>query len=159
VQLKDDGAIHNEIGVFHNARNAPLNYDRDRTIWKRRKRMAGKRTWYIPDGFLPPQSTGDQISHEAVCVLNLGKEDARIRLTLYFEDRAPMDRFEALCAAERTHHIRLDRLKDLDGQPVPVGVPYAIKVECSAPVIVQHSRLDTTQEALALFTTMAYSEE
>lgn len=121
--------------------------------------MAGKHTWYIPDGFLPPDSTGGQVSHEAVCVLNLGKTDARIRLTFYFEDREPMDRFTALCGAERTHHIRLDRLQDEDGRTVPVGVPYAIKVESSAPVIVQHSRLDTTQEALALFTTMAYSEE
>ncbi|MCZ8517372.1 sensory rhodopsin transducer [Paenibacillus filicis] len=121
--------------------------------------MAGKKTWFIPDGFLPPKSTGDQISHEAVCVLNLGKEDAHIKLTFYFEDRNPMDRFQSVCGAERTHHIRLDQLKDREGQLIPVGVSYAIKVESSVPVIVQHSRLDTTQEALALFTTMAYSEE
>lgn len=121
--------------------------------------MIGRTTWLIPDGFLPPKSTGDQISHEAVCVLNVGNEDADIRLTFYFEDREPMDRFRAACGAKRTHHIRLDRLKDLDGNPVPLGVPYAIQVASSVPVIVQHSRLDTTQEALALFTTMGYPVE
>ncbi|KIL40552.1 hypothetical protein SD70_12410 [Gordoniibacillus kamchatkensis] len=118
--------------------------------------MVGKTTWLIPDGFLPPKSTGEHVSHEAVCVLNVGDADAELRLTFYFEDREPMDRFRASCGARRTHHIRLDRLRDEDGHPVPLGVPYAIRVESSAPVIVQHSRLDTTQEALALFTTMAY---
>jgi len=39
---------------------------------------------------------------------------------------------------------------------VPVGTPYAIKVESNIPVVVQHTRLDTTQEAMALMTTMAY---
>jgi hypothetical protein len=121
--------------------------------------MIGKRTWLIPDGFMPPKSTGDQVSHEAVCVLNVGNEDAEIRLTFYFEDREPMDRFKSSCGARRTHHIRLDRLKDADGITIPLGVPYAIQVASSVPVIVQHSRLDTTQEALALFTTMGYPVE
>ncbi|WJH34360.1 sensory rhodopsin transducer [Paenibacillus sp. CC-CFT747] len=121
--------------------------------------MIGKTIWLIPDGYLPARSTGEQISHEAVCVLNLGEEDAAIRLTFYFEDREPMDRFRSVCGARRTHHIRLDRLTDDEGNPVPVGVPYAIQVESSVPVVVQHSRLDTSQEALALFTTMAYSPE
>lgn len=121
--------------------------------------MMGKHCWLIPDGFLPTKSTGDQVSHESVCALNLGEEDAEIRLTLYFEDRDPMDRFVTSCGAKRTHHIRLDKLVDETGQPVPRGVPYAIKVDSSVPIVVQHTRLDTSQEALALFTTMAYSEE
>ena len=121
--------------------------------------MVGKQKWIIPDGFLQPKSNGDQISHEAVCVLNLGEKDADINLTFYFEDREPMDTFEAKCGAKRTHHIRLDKLKDQAGNQVPRDVPYAIEVTSSVPVIVQHSRLDTSQEALALFTTMAYSQD
>jgi hypothetical protein len=39
---------------------------------------------------------------------------------------------------------------------VPVGTPYAIKVESNIPVVVQHTRLNTTQEAIALMTTMVY---
>ena len=118
--------------------------------------MVGQKNWLIPDGFLPVHSTGEQISHEAVCVLNTSGQDAHIRLTFYFEDREPMDRFHAECGARRTHHIRLDRLLDATGAPVPRGVPYAIQVASDVPVVVQHSRLDTSQEALALFTTMAY---
>lgn len=118
--------------------------------------MVGKKEWIIPDGFLQPKSTGEQISHESVCVLNLGSEEATIHLTFYFEDRSPMDQFVSACGAQRTHHIRLDKLTDASGEQVPRGVPYAIKVDSNVPIVVQHSRLDTSQEALALFTTMAY---
>ncbi|MCJ7842994.1 sensory rhodopsin transducer [Lederbergia sp. NSJ-179] len=121
--------------------------------------MIGKKTWLIPDGFLQPKSTGDQVSHEAVCVLNVTGEKARIQLSFYFEDRDPMDSFFAECGSNRTHHIRLDQLKDQNGEEVPRNVPYAIKVDSDVPIIVQHSRLDTSQEALALFTTMGYPVE
>lgn len=121
--------------------------------------MTGQKRWIIPDGFLPTKSTGDQVSHEAVCVLNLSAEDADIQLFFYFEDREPMEQFFAQCGARRTHHIRLDRLLDRSGAQVPRGVPYAVVVQSSAPIVVQHSRLDTSQEALALFTTMAYAAD
>lgn len=120
--------------------------------------MSGHRKWLIPDGYLPEKSNGDFVSHEAVCVLNTGSEDAQIRLTFYFEDRDPMTEFVTVCGARRTHHIRLDKLTDTNGLPVPRGVPYAIELESSVPVVVQHSRLDTSQEALALFTTMAFPQ-
>lgn len=121
--------------------------------------MIGKQTWIIPDGFLQPKSTGDEISHEAVCVLNLTKETASIKLMFYFEDRDPMEHFVAECGSKRTHHIRLDKLTDVNGSQVPRGIPYAIKVESNMPVVVQHSRLDTSQQALALFTTMGFPIE
>ncbi|MFY0762327.1 sensory rhodopsin transducer [Metabacillus dongyingensis] len=119
--------------------------------------MVGKKKWIIPDGFLQPKSTGDQISHEAVCVLNLTEENAEIQLIFYFEDRNPLETFFSECGAKRTHHIRLDKIRDRDGNEVPRGVPYAIMVESSVPIVVQHSRLDTSQEALALFTTIGYA--
>lgn len=116
----------------------------------------GKRIWFIPDGYLPKKSNGDFTSHEAICLLNTGDKDAKIKLTFYFEDREPMDRFEAVCSARRTNHIRLDEIKDKDLNKIPRGVPYAIKVESSENIIVQHSRMDTTQAEMALMTTIAY---
>ncbi len=120
--------------------------------------MHGHLSWLIPDGYLPEKSNGDLVSHEAVCVLNTGPVDAEIRLTVYFEDREPMDGFAVTCKARRTHHIRLDGLSDEGGNSIPKGVPYAIHLTSTAPVVVQHSRLDTSQAALALFTTMAFPE-
>jgi len=121
------------------------------------KKFYGECAWYIPDGYFPPTSSpGVYTSHESVCVLNAGMEDAHLKLTLYFEDREPMKDFTAVCKAERTNHIRMDRLKDAGGNGVPMGVPYAIMLESDRPVIVQYSRLDTTQAEIGLMTTMAH---
>ena len=119
----------------------------------------GHRVWLIPDGYLPPAShPGSLQSHEAVCVLNTGPAEATVRLTIYFEDREPLRDLTSRIPGERTLHLRLDRPEHTGGVPLPTGVPYAIKLESDVPVIVQHSRLDATQPALALFTTMAYPQ-
>lgn len=116
----------------------------------------GKKVWVIPDGFLPDKSNGEFVSHEAICVLNTGEEETEIKLTIFFEDREPMDKFIAVCGARRTNHIRLDKIRDIEGNRIPVGVPYAIMVESSSDIVVQHSRMDTSQAELTLMTTIAY---
>jgi len=116
----------------------------------------GGKVWIVPDCFLPAQSTGDLKSHESTCVLNIGKKPATLKLTAYFEKREPMEGFQAVCPARRTNHIRLDSLKNHGGEGIPVGTPFALKIESSVKVVVQHTRLDTTQPALALMTTMAF---
>ncbi len=117
---------------------------------------AGAKVWVVPDCYLPAQSTGDLKSHESACVLNLGKKLAKLKLTAYFENREPMEGFEAACPARRTNHVRIESLKNRQGHGIPAGTPFALKVESSVKVVVQHTRLDTTQPALALMTTMAY---
>ena len=117
---------------------------------------AGKCEWLIPDAFYPVKDNGDYVSHEAVCILNTGKEDAQIKFTLYFEDRPPVHGFSAICPAERTHHVRLDLIKAENGDTIPKGVPYAILVESNVPVVVQYSRCDTTQPELAFMGLLAY---
>jgi hypothetical protein len=116
----------------------------------------GKKTWLIPDGYYDSQFV-KQVSHDAVCVLNTSNQDATINLTLFFEDREEMGGFTAMCGARRTHHIRMDKLKNREGKSVPTDTPYAILVESDVPVVVQYSRLDTAQDALALMTTIAYA--
>ena len=104
----------------------------------------GKKAWLIPDGFLSSKSTG-QISHESVCVLNTSSSDAHINLTLFFEDRDPQGNFKAVCPSNRTNHIRMDKLKNEAGEPVPLDVPYAILAESDVEIVAQYSRLDTSQ--------------
>lgn len=120
------------------------------------KNAEGARVWFVPDAYFPAMSSGHFPSHEAICVLNTGKEDAEISITLYFEDRDKMEGFKAACKSERTNHIRMDKIMDGDGKGVPVGVPYAMMVESNTDIIVQYSRMDTTQAEMALMTTMAY---
>lgn len=120
---------------------------------------AGHRLWYIPDGYLPPTSApGGYVSHESVCVLNTGLRDATVHLTLYFEHQEPLRDITNVIPAERTLHIRLDRPEFTGGHHLPRGVPYAIRAESDEPIVVQHSRLDATQPALALFTTLGFPD-
>ena len=116
----------------------------------------GARVWLAPDGFIPEESSGSQESHEAVCVLNTSGEEARLRISVYFEDQEPIKDVEVVVPPERTRHIRTE---SLDGAEIPRGVPYALRVESSVPVVVQCSRMDTTQAALSLMTVMAYPVE
>ncbi|HZJ58094.1 MAG TPA: sensory rhodopsin transducer, partial [Clostridia bacterium] len=95
----------------------------------------GECIWYIPDCYYPEITTeGHYVSHEAICVLNTGLEDANLSITLYFEDREPLTDFKAECRAERTNHIRLDMIVDEKGNGIPKGVPYAVMVESNVPI-------------------------
>ena len=116
----------------------------------------GKCEWLIPDAFYPEKDNGTYVSHESICILNTGDIDAIIEFTLYFEDRPPISGFSAACKAQRTHHVRMDRIKAENGETVPRGVPYAVCVKSNVPVVVQYSRCDTTQSELAFMGLLAY---
>ena len=119
----------------------------------------GKKTWLIPDTYLNSISKNENISHESICVVNTSDTDAKIKLTLFFEDRAKRDDFESFCGAGRTHHIRMDKIRSVNGESIPKDVPYAVLVESSVEIVVQYSRLDTSAAEMALMTTMAYPVE
>ncbi|WP_077624560.1 sensory rhodopsin transducer [Sediminibacillus massiliensis] len=111
--------------------------------------------WFIPDGYIPPDSSGDLTSHESICVLNCNQEDVNLLMTVYFEDRDPIENIQVSVQARRTNHVRTSSLES-GGQKIPHGVPYAVEIESDLPVIIQYSRLDSTQAELALLSTMAY---
>lgn len=115
----------------------------------------GEKNWFIPDGYIPETSSGSLLSHESVCVLNASSEEALLKFTIFFEDREPMEDILVVIPARRTKHVRTSSLVK-NGAPIPVGVPYAIAVESDVPVVVQYSRLDSTQAENALMSTMAY---
>lgn len=119
----------------------------------------GKKTWLIPDAFLNSKSKNESISHEAICVINTSDVDAEISLTLFFEDRDKVTDFSSFCGAGRTHHIRLDKIRSEKGEKIPRDTPYAILVESNVEIVVQYSRLDTSEVEMALMTTIAYPVE
>ena len=116
----------------------------------------GSRRWVIADGYLPEWSQGpapEFSSHEAACVLNAGGDPAHLRLTVFFEDREPVE-YDLTVPPRRTLHQRLGDL--LDPEPIPAGLGYSYVVEADVPVVVQHTRLDSRQAANALTSTIAY---
>ncbi|WP_274650433.1 sensory rhodopsin transducer [Paenibacillus humicola] len=111
--------------------------------------------WVIPDGYIPPNSTGELESHESICVLNTGGVDANITINVYFEDRAPLEDMTVVVPAKRTLHIRTAGLRS-GTEAIPKGVPYAAELFSDVPVYVQYSRLDSTQPANALMSVVAF---
>lgn len=119
------------------------------------QKRAGDSHWIIPDAYIPPESTGDLISHESICVLNCNNETANLFITIYFEDRDPMEDIQVEVLGKRTNHIRTSSLEK-NSEKIPLGAPYAIEITSDIPIVIQYSRLDTTQPELALMSTMAY---
>lgn len=125
----------------------------------------GRRVWIVPDAYLPPLSPEDEAkkvggqgywSHESLCIVNTGPKPARVSLNFYFENRPAVKDIRVTVGAERTWHIRFDKPELLGGFRVPAGAPYALRVESDVPVVVQHSRLDTTQPNCAFLSVMAH---
>lgn len=120
----------------------------------------GRTTWVIAEGYIPPDSSHSNprfVSHEAACMLNATDRDASITITVYFKDRPPVGPYRVSVAARRTLHLRFNDLKD--PEPIPRDTDYASVIESTVPIIVQHTRLDSRQQALALLSTVAYPAE
>jgi hypothetical protein len=118
----------------------------------------GRLRWYVPDAFLPAESSHGVVSHESACLLNASEREARLTFTFFFQDREPIGPVELKLEARRTRHIRLNDSSALGGLELPLGVPFAYSLESDVPVVLQHSRLDTSAGAYTLFTTIAYGE-
>ena len=119
----------------------------------------GKTRWVLPEGYIPGASTGSGRaleSHETACMLNTGERDAHVRITIFFKDRDPAGPYRATVPARRTLHLRFNDLTD--PEPVPRDTDYSSLIESDIPIVVQHTRLDSRQAALALWSTISYAE-
>ena len=117
----------------------------------------GRTRWVIAEGYLPAWSHGPEPqlqSHETCCLLNTGDTQVNVEIMLYFEDRDPVGPYALVLDARRTKHLRFNDLRD--PAPVPVDTPYASVITADAPIVVQHSRLDSRQAENALMTTIAF---
>jgi hypothetical protein len=117
----------------------------------------GRRLWAIAEGYIPPASSGETrelTSHETVCILNAGKQPAHVEIMIYFADRAPVGPYKIEVAPERTRHVRFNDLKE--PSPVPRNTDFSSVISSDVPIVVQHTRLDSRQAALALLSTMAF---
>jgi len=118
----------------------------------------GKRRWAIAEGYIPTWSHGPQPemkSHETACIVNAGDEDAHVRILVFFSDKEAIGPYEITVPARRTKHIRFNDLQA--PQPIPEGTEFSSVIESDVPVVVQHTRLDSRQEANALLSTIAYA--
>jgi len=118
----------------------------------------GRTVWAIAEGYIPGRSHGpepEMESHETACLLNAGDSEAQVEITVYFEDREPAGPYRVTVPARRTRHLRFNELSDPEA--VPRDTNYASVIRSDAPIVVQHTRLDSRQAENALLSTIAYA--
>ena len=118
----------------------------------------GNKRWAIAEGYIPASSHGPEpqmTSHETACLLNTSDEDAHIKITIFFSDREPVGPYRVTVPARRTKHLRFNDLTE--PERIPVDTDYASLIESDVPVVVQHTRLDSRQDANALLSTIAFA--
>ena len=117
----------------------------------------GCRVWAIGDGHIPLVSHGKEptfTSQDKLCILNTSGEEARLELTVYYEEAEPDGPYALQVAPRRVRHIRINDL--IDPRAIPLDVPYGLVITSNVNVIVQFSRRDTSQGENAIMTTFAY---
>ncbi len=120
----------------------------------------GRRRWAIAEGYIPGYSHGEgraMTSHEALCILNASGRQANVEVTIFYEDRAAIGPYHLVVPAGRTRHFRFNDLADPES--IPRDTPYSSVIESDTPIVVQHTRLDSRQDANALLTTIAFAAE
>ncbi len=116
----------------------------------------GKKYWLIPDCELPPEGEGEMKGHESVIIVNDTKKRAKIKVTLYFSDRDPVENIEWVVEPQRVKCFRTNNADDMCGFIVPFNTQYAMKICSSEKIVVQYGRLDNRQANLAFYTTLGY---
>ena len=113
----------------------------------------GSRTWFFPDGDIPPPGDAEPYGHESLLMLNPNDDDAEVVLTVYFEDREPVVLPTQTVGARRVRCIRTDQ--PIDGYRIPLG-QYALRLESTVPLVCQIGRLDVRQPNLAYYTVLGH---
>lgn len=117
----------------------------------------GSKIWVFPDAGLPEVTNGILKAHESLIVLNLNKNKAKIKLSLYFTDKSPVKNIPLEVDGERVKCFRMDNPKDLNDAIIPKKVQYAWVLESNVDIVAQYGRLDTTQSNRAFYTIMGYN--
>jgi len=113
----------------------------------------------IAEGYIPADSSFSDpalVSHETACILNSGDQPAHVRITVYFADREPVGPYLVTVPPRRTLHLRFNDLER--PEPIPRDTPYSSLLESDAPIVVQHTRLDSRRAEVSLLSTVAYAE-
>ena len=119
----------------------------------------GRKRWAIAEGYIPEGSHGPKpefISHETACILNASDEEAHVAVTIFYSDRDPGGPYKITIGPRRTKHVRFNDLSD--PETIPRGTDFSSVIDSDVPIVVQHTRLDSRQDANALLSTIAFSD-
>ena len=113
----------------------------------------GKKIWIFPDAYLPskgkiyPSSSKSKVyGHESLCIINPNLAKIKLEINFYFENDKPIKGFTESVDAERSLHLRLDKINIPNYGSLQREKPYSIIVKSDKNVVIQLSRLDTTSK-------------
>lgn len=123
--------------------------------------MSGKTQWVIVDGYRPaPQPDPKAVyeGHESIMILNTNDQDAHVLISVYFEDRDPVENIPYTVPAKRIRCFKSDDREVLGGLEIGIGVQYSMEIKSDIGITVQYGRLDVQQPNMAYMALMAQSE-
>lgn len=118
----------------------------------------GKKVWAVSAGYIPVNSNGKEpyfVSQDKLAVLNTSRENAHLKLTIYFTDGETVGTYELTVHAQRVRTFRINDL--IFPHAIPLGENYGCHIESDVPVVVQFTKLYSSQANLALMGTTAYA--
>ena len=120
--------------------------------------VPGKKCWIIADGELPPPGDFPLKGHESIIILNTTDEVAVCNVSIYYTDREPVENIEVTVEPRRVRCFRTNNPDDFNGYEIPYEVQYAMKWDCSVPVVMQYGRLDTRDQPMHFYINQVYGE-
>jgi hypothetical protein len=116
--------------------------------------------WVIPGGHIPLLSTGTEpafTSRDQLSILNSNTTPAKISIMVYYENDPPTGPYKIELKENCVRQIRFNDL--VDPLPISLDVHFAAVIESDVPIVVQFTRMDTSQSMLAGFSTMAFAAD
>ena len=120
----------------------------------------GHKTWVIAGGRIPLRTTGVEpalTSRDELCVLNTSDRPAKISIMVYHETEHPSGPYNIEVKETCVRHIRFNDL--VDPLPISLDTDFAAVVTSDVPIVVQFSRMNTSQKMMAGFFTTAFAAD
>jgi len=123
--------------------------------------MSGKKSWYIVDGYRPPEKQGDiedYKGHECIMILNCNDEDAHVKIDVYFMDKPPVLGIDYIAPARRISAFRSDDESVFGELKLEIEEQYSLNITSDIGIVVQYGRMDINQSNLSYLATLGFAE-
>ena len=119
----------------------------------------GSKIWVYPDGYLPGGVDDDLgASGQAVCILNPNEKEAKVKISIYYNNKESLQSCTIASNPKTVKHYRLDDPNALPGITVPEQNPFGVVLKSDNPIVAQMTLVDTRGSNLGWFSTIGYNE-
>jgi hypothetical protein len=119
----------------------------------------GHTKWCIPDLYMRSEVVGTMPSHESISFVNTGTRDAKVTVTLMYENKIEQKVISPLVVPPfKSIHLRMDQLEEWDYE-VPRNEPYGAIIESTERIVVEYARLNWIDGHMQSFAILAYGQD